>query len=292
MGSLPSATMKHALLLAAAVAAAAAYDNDHAWLLDDLFQDQRYDANVIPMSENQDETEWRAVNLGLGLTIRNMDLDEAGSLTANCWMKATWNDWRLTWNPEDYSPPIKKIVIPSSMIWRPDISVYNQESYGSRDPDSQLRNTDYNAVVMSDGTVIWIPAIRVKVDCSRKSEDVMTMEDPAAAQHCHIMMGSWTHDANQINITTFSFDGRGGGEKLDLSDFSLNSRYVVSSQEETSIHTKKYECCPEPYMHVDWRFQVQRAYHIDNGKKVYDMAPKKVKKLIMSQEKNEDKFFD
>ena len=147
-----------------------------------------------------------------------------------------------------------------------------QESYGARDPDSQLKNTDYNAVVMSDGTVIWIPAIRVKVDrrtkifhesrkylccvqvdCSRKSEEVMTMEDPAAAQHCHIMMGSWTHDANQINITTFSFDGRGGGEKLDLSDFSLNSRYVVSSQEETSIHTKKYECCPEPYMHVDWR---------------------------------------
>merc|ERR1712066_9751 len=196
MGSLPSATMKHALLLAAAVAAAAAYDNDHAWLLDDLFQDQRYDANVIPMSENQ---------------------DDAGSLTANCWMKATWNDWRLTWDPEDYSPPIKKIVIPGSMIWRPDISVYNQESYGSRDPDSQLKNTDYNAVVMSDGTVIWIPAIRVKVDCSRKSEEVMTMEDPAAAQHCHIMMGSWTHDANQINITTFSFDGRGGGEKLDPS---------------------------------------------------------------------------
>merc|ERR1711884_335820 len=249
MGSLPSATMKHALLLAAAVAAAAAYDNDHAWLLDDLFQDQRYDANVIPMSENQDETEWRAVNLGLGLTIRNMDLDDACFLTANCWMKATWND-------------------------------------------SQLKNTDYNVVVMSDGTVIWIPAIRVKVDCSRKSEEVMTMEDPAAAQHCHIMMGSWTHDANQINITTFSFDGHGGGEKLDLSDFSLNSRYVVSSQEETSIHTKKYECCPEPYMHVDWRFQVQRVYHLDNGKKVYDMAPNKVKKLIMSQEKNEDKFFD
>ena len=86
----------------------------------------RYDANVIPMSENDDETEWRAVNLGLGLTIRNMDLDDAGSLTANCWMKATWNDWRLTWDPEDYSPPIKKIVIPGSMIWRPDISVYNQ----------------------------------------------------------------------------------------------------------------------------------------------------------------------
>ena len=41
-------------------------------------------------------------------------------------MKATWNDWRLTWDPEDYSPPIKKIVIPGSMIWRPDISVYNQ----------------------------------------------------------------------------------------------------------------------------------------------------------------------
>ena len=37
---------------------------------------------------------------------------------------------------------------------------------------------------------------------------------------------------------------------------------------------------------------MQRAYHIDHGKKVYDMAPNKVKKLVMSQENNEDKFFD
>ena len=43
-----------------------------------------------------------------------------------------------------------------------------QESYGARDPDSQLKNTDYNVVVMSDGTVIWIPAIRVKVDSHSK----------------------------------------------------------------------------------------------------------------------------
>ena len=69
-------------------------------------------------------------------------------------------------------------------------------------------------------------------------------------------MGSWTYNAHRLNITNFKFSMSGevkesGG--LDLNDFSMNSPWVVTSREENSIFTKKYDCCPEPYMHVDYR---------------------------------------
>ena len=87
------------------------------------------------------------------------------------------------------------------------------------------------------------------MDCAG-DEKILTIDDPSEPQECHIKMGSWTYDANHINITTISPNET---EKMDLTDFSINSRYVVTAQEEESIHSKVYDCCPEAYMHVDWR---------------------------------------
>ena len=88
----------------------------------------------------------------------------------------------------------------------------------------------------------------MEVDCAG-DEKILTIDDPSEPQECHIKMGSWTYDANHLNITTIQH----ATEKMDLNDFSINSRYVVVSQEEESIQTKVYDCCPEPYMHTDWR---------------------------------------
>ena len=83
----------------------------------------------------------------------------------------------------------------------------------------------------------------------RPPADPGTPACPSEPQECHIKMGSWTYDANHINITTMPYMT----EKMELTSFSINSRYVVTSQEEESIHSKVYDCCPEAYMHVDWR---------------------------------------
>ena len=56
---------------------------------------------------------------------RNLDMDAAGNLRVNAWVKATWKDYRLSWEPVEYEG-IKKLNLPSDMIWRPDISIYNQ----------------------------------------------------------------------------------------------------------------------------------------------------------------------
>lgn len=46
-------------------------------------------------------------------------------------MKATavplqeWDDYKLRWNPDDYEN-VTSIRIPSEIIWRPDIVLYNK----------------------------------------------------------------------------------------------------------------------------------------------------------------------
>merc|ERR1711910_75923 len=226
-------SMRQLLILSSLTLAVSAFDNAMQWLTDDLFNDQRYDKTLIPIEDAPMESGENAVSLGIGLTLRNLDMDAAGNLRVNAWVKATWKDYRLSWEPVEYEG-IKKLNLPSDMIWRPDISIYNQASYSNDDADKQLRKSDYNTIILADGTVIWIPPVSFTVDCTyRKRGGVMTMEDPNAEQDCHIMLGSWTQDAN--------------------------------------------------HMHVDYRFKVQRAYHIENGIKVYDMEPSKIQSHIRDQ---------
>ena len=95
------------------------------------------------------------------------------------------------------------------------------------------------------------------MDCTYRTRgEMMTMEHPDEEQECHIMMGSWTQDALHMNLTAFRLTLSGEtdeSERIDMSDFSMNSPWIVTSQEERSIFTKKYDCCPEPYNHVDFR---------------------------------------
>lgn len=95
------------------------------------------------------------------------------------------------------------------------------------------------------------------MDCTyRMKGEIMTMEFPYQEQDCHIMMGSWTQDAFHLNLTAFRLTLSGevdDSEMIDMSDFSMNSPWIVTSQEERSIFSKKYDCCPEPYNHVDFR---------------------------------------
>jgi len=283
--------MRQLVILLSLGLAVRAFDNAMQWLTDDLFNDQRYDKTLIPIEDAPMESGENAVSLGLGLSLRNIDMDAAGNLKVNAWLKATWKDYRLSWEPVEYEG-IKKLNLPADMIWRPDISIYNQAFYNDDDADKQLRKSDYNTILTADGTVIWIPPVSFTVDCTYRTRgEIMTMENPAEEQDCHIMMGSWTQDALHMNLTAFRLTLSGEtdeSERIDMSDFSMNSPWIVTSQEARSIFTKKYECCPEPYNHVDFRFKVQRAYHIKDGKKIYDMDPGRIQKHIRAQTGNEE----
>ena len=46
-------------------------------------------------------------------------------LTTSVWLKQRWDDYKLTWNPDEYDG-VKYLKVPSDMIWVPDVLLYNK----------------------------------------------------------------------------------------------------------------------------------------------------------------------
>ena len=96
----------------------AAHDNAFARLFDDLFDDAGYDPKIIPMEKPAAGNGNNAVNLGLGLSLLNIGLDDVGNLDVNAWLRASWKDYRLMWDPAQYEG-IKSINVPAQVEWKP-----------------------------------------------------------------------------------------------------------------------------------------------------------------------------
>merc|ERR1719348_2622641 len=192
----------------------------------------------------------------------------------------SWLDYRLKWNPEQYKG-VKNIRVPASMIWRPDISVYNQASFGDLDTRYQLSHSEHLALVNHLGYVVWLPTLKFNVDCGKSDGPMVTMEDVSASIPCAIKLGT-LYDGYHINITTFTTGNGKFDEMLDMSDFSFNSAVMVVSQEGESIREKNYGF-PEPYMSVAYKFEVKRVFSIRDHKKIYHLDPEEVRAEIRKQ---------
>lgn len=46
-------------------------------------------------------------------------------LTTYLWIRQVWNDAYLKWDKEDYND-LEMINIPSDLVWKPDIVLYNK----------------------------------------------------------------------------------------------------------------------------------------------------------------------
>merc|ERR1712226_2406 len=251
-------------------------------LLDDLLEDSQYNSQAIPMETGPDKVGGdNALNLAVGLGARNIDLDPAGNLLMNAWLKASWKDFRLMWEPAEYSG-VDRLFLPVDLVWTPDLSIYNQASYGDDFADQNIKQSPHKVVVTNTGTVYWIPASKMLVDCSQDGFVPTQPADPAEERDCHVKLGSWVTDARHINLTAF-----GSENQLSLDDMSRTSPYVVVAREDGAIQTTKYDCRPEPYMVANYRFKVRRAYSIQEGVKVMDITTKEIDEMVKNN-KNPD----
>lgn len=147
--------------------------------------------------------------------------------TLNVWEFHSWKDSRLSWNPADYSG-IDKLRIPAKLVWTPDTRLYNsQTAFADRD-------SNVNAVITSDGSVLWIPPATYRLHCKNN--------DGEAA--CQIRIGSWTYDGNNLVLKQHGPDG------LDLSNYDDACPSVISSHK-AEVVNHKYPCCEEPYPSLD-----------------------------------------
>nr|CDJ94058.1 Neurotransmitter-gated ion-channel ligand-binding domain containing protein [Haemonchus contortus] len=88
-----------------------------------------------------------------------MSADEKNQLVdVNAWLKLSWHDYSLEWNPKDYDG-VSDLRFKKSQLWTPDVLLYN-----SADPqfDSSFQS---NVLVYPDGMVNWIPPGIFRISC-------------------------------------------------------------------------------------------------------------------------------
>ena len=87
--------------------------------------------DVIPMeSAPSADSDANAVvfNLGASVIRLNMDVDKPNRpvlkpvLKMTSWLRMSWMDFRLKWNPEAYGG-LTNIRLPASKVWVPDVEV-------------------------------------------------------------------------------------------------------------------------------------------------------------------------
>uniref|UniRef100_A0A8C5L2N3 Cholinergic receptor, nicotinic, alpha polypeptide 4 n=1 Tax=Jaculus jaculus TaxID=51337 RepID=A0A8C5L2N3_JACJA len=175
-----------------------------------------------------------------GLSIAQLiDVDEKNQMmTTNVWVKQEWHDYKLRWDPGDYEN-VTSIRIPSELIWRPDIVLYN-----NADGDFAVTHLT-KAHLFHDGRVQWTPPAIYKSSCSI---DVTFF--PFDQQNCTMKFGSWTYDKAKIDLVSMH-------SRVDQLDFWESGEWVIVDAVGT-YNTRKYECCAEIYPDITYAFIIRR----------------------------------
>ncbi|XP_010847823.1 PREDICTED: neuronal acetylcholine receptor subunit alpha-10 [Bison bison bison] len=153
-------------------------------LFRDLFAN--YTSALRPVADTD-----QALNVTLEVTLSQIiDMDERNQvLTLYLWIRQEWTDAYLRWDPDTYGG-LDAIRIPSSLVWRPDIVLYNKA-------DAQApASASTNVVLRHDGAwrVLGMPARRRVLPygcCSEPYPDVtftLLLRRRAAAYVCNLLL--------------------------------------------------------------------------------------------------------
>ncbi|XP_074523221.1 neuronal acetylcholine receptor subunit alpha-7-like [Halichoeres trimaculatus] len=179
-----------------------------------------------------------ALTVNFGLTLNQiMDVDEKNQvLTTNLWLKLSWDDAYLKWNPEDYAG-VSNVRFPDNLIWKPDILLYNSA-------DERFDATFHtNILVSHPGTCFFIPPGIFKSTCSI---DVRWF--PFDVQRCELKFGSWTYGGWSLDLKI---------EDADISNYISNGEWdLVEVPGQKNM--RKYVCCEEPYYDITFTLVMRR----------------------------------
>jgi len=177
-------------------------------------------------------------------------------LTSRVFEKYSWTDPRLAWNPKDYSG-LTRISVPADVVWSPDTKLFNAFS--------NSEEVDYTeAMILSNGTVIWVPRVTYTTLCDDEHHG------RHHTHHCHLQLGSWTRNAQDMPLTLFE-----GG--FDTHLYFKECPYVVSHYT-ARIKSRKYDCCPVPFLFLEVDLDIERRHHHDDDEEEEEEQTEKKKR--------------
>ncbi|XP_061685942.1 neuronal acetylcholine receptor subunit alpha-9-I [Syngnathoides biaculeatus] len=210
-------------------------------LLRDLMRD--YSNALRPVLDTD-----KALDVSLQITLSQIkDMDERNQvLTTYLWIRQVWHDAYLKWNKEDYDD-VEMINIPSDLVWKPDIVLYNKADEESSAP------SDTNVKLRYNGEIVWDSPAITKSTCV-----VDVAYFPFDRQRCNLTFGSWTYNGNQVDVSL-------GMDSGDLSDFVENVEWECHGMPATR-NVMMYGCCSDPYTEVTYTLLLKRrsSFYIFN----------------------------
>uniref|UniRef100_UPI0037E928B1 neuronal acetylcholine receptor subunit alpha-3 n=1 Tax=Semicossyphus pulcher TaxID=241346 RepID=UPI0037E928B1 len=159
-------------------------------------------------------------------------------METNLWLRHIWNDYKLRWNPKDYSG-VEFIRVPSNRIWKPDIVLYNN-AVGDFQVDDKTK-----ALLRYNGDVTWIPPAIFKSSCK-----IDVTYFPFDYQNCTMKFGSWTYDKAKIDLVLI-------GSTINLKDFWETGEWTIIDAPGYK-HDIKYNCCEEIYTDITYSLYIRR----------------------------------
>ncbi|XP_076853531.1 neuronal acetylcholine receptor subunit alpha-9-II [Brachyhypopomus gauderio] len=210
-------------------------------LLNDLMENY---SNALRPVDDTDAT----LNVTLQITLSQIkDMDERNQvLIAYLWIRQTWYDAYLKWEKEEYDG-LEVIRIPSSLVWRPDLVLYNKAD------DDLPGPVDTNVVLRYTGEITWDAPAITKSSCV-----VDVSYFPFDSQQCNLTFGSWTYNGNQVDITMMMDSG-------ELSDYVENVEWECRGMP-AAKSVVMYGCCADPYPDITYTLLLKRrsSFYIYN----------------------------
>ncbi|XP_043937444.1 5-hydroxytryptamine receptor 3A-like isoform X2 [Protopterus annectens] len=114
-----------------------------------------------------------------------IEMDTSQIMTSLLSFKMTWKNQFLQWNPSDFCG-ISKILVPVSLLWQPDIYVFEVTQQDESPAVPYL-------TVYSDGTVEQTKPLRVVSACS-----LNIFKFPFDSQICNLTFGTYTNSVDDI----------------------------------------------------------------------------------------------
>ncbi|XP_074836729.1 neuronal acetylcholine receptor subunit beta-2 [Carettochelys insculpta] len=174
-------------------------------LVEHLLDPSRYNKLIRPATNG---SELVTVQLMVSLAQLISVHEREQIMTTNVWLTQEWEDYRLTWKPEEFDN-MRKVRLPSKHIWLPDVVLYNNA-------DGMYEVSFYsNAVVSYDGSIFWLPPAIYKSACR-----IEVKHFPFDQQNCTMRFRSWTYDRTELDLVLKS-------DVASLDDFTPSGEWDI-----------------------------------------------------------------
>ena len=202
------------------------------------------------------------------------------------WLKMSWRDFRLTWEESRYENT-NLIRVSPSMIWKPDVALYNKQDLANGILAADPKSSNTNAQLFSNGNIVWIVPVSHKVtlpitwdeeikrifrSCVRGSP---TATGPGACR-CVISVlapGPMTPPTmfciSTMILSRWISDSLASTTSLQFSNKMPSKR--LPSKYNSQLHVQvcflhfllRYDCCPNPLVKLKFHFTLKREFVVD-----------------------------